>query len=71
MGHHAPHAAPDAIVTDEIVDEIATEVRADRKTVIRRLAGLPVRGRVGADIDRALAARRPHHAPSSPPNREA
>ena len=42
-------------VTDADVDRIAEEALADRRTVIRRLAGLPVRGRVQARIDRAMA----------------
>lgn len=47
--------APRPEVTDDVVDAIAAEVYADRRTVVRRLAGLPVRGRVQERIDRAIA----------------
>jgi hypothetical protein len=43
--------------TDEDIDAIAAEVRCHRQSVLRRLAGLEVRGRVSDDIDRALVAR--------------
>lgn len=50
------HQARPAI-DDEAIDEIATTVRCHRQSVLRRLAHLPVRGRVAGDIDRAIAAR--------------
>ncbi len=40
---------------DDVVDVIAKRADADRRSVIRRLAGLPVRGRAGARIERAIA----------------
>ena len=49
--HSTPHAIDDAAI-----DEIAKTVRCHRQSVLRRLAGLPVRGRVSADIDTAIAA---------------
>ena len=50
MKHKAPR------IDDRTVDSIVEEADADRRSVIRRLVGLPVRGRAGARIDRALAA---------------
>jgi predicted transcriptional regulator len=47
--------APDA--KENLVDEIAAELGADRRTIIKRLAGLPVRGGIGRAIDNALRAR--------------
>ncbi len=47
--HNAGH------VTDAVVDAIAAEADSDRRSVIRRLAGLPVRGRAGRRIDAVLA----------------
>ena len=44
-------------VTDEVVGEIAKLADVDARSVVRRLAGLPVRGRVGARIDRVIAER--------------
>ena len=53
-----PHETPrTAYVSDRIVDVIATEADCYRRTVIRRLAGLPVRGRVETRVDRAIG----HH----------
>lgn len=43
--------------TDALVDAVVADTDADRRSVIRRLAGLPVRGAAGLAIDRALAAR--------------
>lgn len=42
-------------VDDRIVEIIASKADVDERSVIRRLAGLPVRGRVGNRIDRAIA----------------
>jgi hypothetical protein len=44
-------------VTDEFIAEVADAAAADTRTVLRRVAGLPVRGRRGSIIDRELAAR--------------
>ncbi len=41
-------------IDDAIVAALAREADVDERTVIRRLAGLPVRGRAGRRIDRAL-----------------
>jgi hypothetical protein len=43
-------------VTDDLVREVATEA-GDPRSVTRVLAGLPVRGRAGERIRRALEAR--------------
>jgi hypothetical protein len=58
MAGDAPSTTTESEISDEAVDAIARDADVDRRTVIRRLAGLPVRGRVGARVDRALAARR-------------
>lgn len=55
MAHDAPR--PTQLVSDEFVDEIATLADTDRRSVIRRLAGLSVKGRAGMRIDRVLASR--------------
>lgn len=47
-------------VTDALVDEVATATYADPRSVVRRLAGLPVRGRRGEAIDRELETRGIH-----------
>lgn len=47
----------DAAITDDEVRDIAAATRAHEKTVLRRLVGLPVRGRVAKDVDDALIAR--------------
>jgi hypothetical protein len=44
-------------VTDDVIREVAEEAQADPRSVVRRLAGLRVRGRVGKRIDLVLAAR--------------
>lgn len=44
-------------MTDAIVNEIAEEADADPRTVIRALAGLPVRGRAGKRVEQALKKR--------------
>ena len=48
MKHSAPR------VDDALVDRVAQEADTDRRSVIRRLAGLPVRGRAGRRIDQVL-----------------
>ena len=57
MSHDALH------ITDDDIDRIADRASADRRSVIRRLAGLPVKGRAGARIDAALAEFRSNTAP--------
>lgn len=52
-GHELPK------VTDEDVVRIATEALASPWSVIRRLAGLPVRGAVAARVDAAIAKHMP------------
>lgn len=49
---------PDAAqqISDSTVAVIAAEADAHPRSVVRRLAGLPVRGRSGVRIDRALVA---------------
>jgi hypothetical protein len=44
-------------IDDQVVEDIARAADVDTRSVIRRLAGLPVRGRVGARVDRELALR--------------
>lgn len=46
-------------IDDDLVADIAREARADERSVLRRLAGLHVRGRAGERIDAALAVRHP------------
>jgi hypothetical protein len=45
------HPAP---VDDELVAALAEQASADRRSVVRRLAGLPVRGLAGRRIDAAI-----------------
>jgi hypothetical protein len=59
MGHDASAFGPPTKVDDKLVEEIANEADTDKRSVIRRLAGLEVRGRAGRRIDAALAKRRP------------
>lgn len=42
-------------VTDEFVERVAKLALANPRTVVRRLAGLPVRGAVGKRIDAVIA----------------
>jgi hypothetical protein len=44
---------------EKLVDTLTED--ADGRTVLRHLLGLPVRGRVAARIDRAIAAVGPEH----------
>ena len=41
--------------TDEFVERVAREAIANPRTVVRRMAGLPVRGAVAQRIDAVLA----------------
>jgi hypothetical protein len=45
-----------AVVNDALVDRLAEVSDTDRRSVIRRLAGLKVKGRAGRRIDAAIAA---------------
>ncbi len=49
--------------TDREIQAMAERARVDRRTILRRLAGLPVRGRAGRDADRAIA----NHLAANPP----
>jgi hypothetical protein len=52
----APGMQHDATsIDDAAIARIADRASVDPRTVIRRLAGLPVRGRAGARVDAALA----------------
>jgi hypothetical protein len=44
------------IITESTLEIVERETDACRVSVLRRVVGLPVRGRVGQRIDRALAA---------------
>lgn len=44
-------------LTEAILHDVVDDVPADQKSVLRRALGLPVRGRIAARIDRALADR--------------
>jgi hypothetical protein len=48
----------DSRIDDKVIEQLAERASADRRSVIRRLAGLPVRGKAGERIDRALAETR-------------
>jgi len=62
--HDAQDYSPQGgTITDEIVDRIAAVADADRRSVIRRLAGLPLRGRVQRRVDAAIAAQRGSRTP--------
>lgn len=45
------------VINDETLKEISTEASAAAVSVLRRLAGLPVRGRAQGRIDAVLQAR--------------
>lgn len=49
-------------LTDAIVNVLANRADCDPKTVIRALAGLPVRGRAGTRVARTIAAWRAYRA---------
>jgi len=51
------------VINDAVVREIAEEADTDERSVVRRIAGLPVRGRAGKRIDRILASRLGDEAP--------
>jgi len=56
--HDAPStAAAWPTITDAVVDDIAREADVDRRSVMRRLACLPVRGRSGRRVDAVLERR--------------
>jgi hypothetical protein len=65
------HDAPPTI-TDALIREIADAAAADHRSVLRHLAGLEVRGRRSAIIDRELRARGliPPVAPPAAPRRK-
>ncbi len=44
-------------ITDEFISALADQLGVSEVSIIRRVAGLPVRGRAGRRIDRALAER--------------
>ena len=48
-------ANDDSRITDEAIVQIAESAGASELTVMRRLLGLPVRGRVGLRVDEAIA----------------
>lgn len=52
-------SVPRGRITDDLVKAVAEAADCDCRTVLRRLAGLPVKGRVSARVDRELAARVP------------
>ena len=52
-------------IDDETVATIARDADTDPRSVVRRLAGLPVRGRAGRRIDDAIARRTAGTAPPS------
>jgi len=54
MSNALPTTPP---LTDETIDTIAEETASHRRTVERRLLGLPVRGRVATRVDAVLAKR--------------
>lgn len=70
----APASAPtppSPALTDDDVRAIARDSVSDVRTVLRRIAGLPVRGSVGARIDRELARRREPTTHALPPREAA
>ena len=67
-------AKPLKAVDDALVQEVVETTGAHERTVLRRLAGLPVRGAAGRAVDAALRARgfeRPTQSDSDPPPRAA
>lgn len=53
-----PHNAPPVPITDTLVDELAAKADVDPRTMIRALAGLPVRGRTGLRVALVLVEHR-------------
>jgi hypothetical protein len=51
------HSSKHPLVTDEVLAEICREADVIPASALRRICGLPVRGRVGRRIDAALAKR--------------
>lgn len=49
-------------ITDEVVAAIAHRADVHPKTVVRALAGLPVRGRAGVRVARTIAAWKAYRA---------
>ncbi|HEY1695815.1 MAG TPA: hypothetical protein VGG39_26790 [Polyangiaceae bacterium] len=61
MAHDAPSTDPQPaprpswpVVDDELIEQIAREADVDRRSVVRRLAGLPVKGKPGRRVDEIL-----------------
>lgn len=52
------HDTPNGPITDDLVDTLAAKADVDPRTVIRALAGLPVRGRTGLRVALVLAEHR-------------
>lgn len=46
----------DLDITDDLIRRVADEEHADRRTVTRRILGLPVKGKVALRVDRRLDA---------------
>lgn len=57
--------------TDEDVAAVARDASADPRSVVRRIAGLPVRGIAGDRIDRALRTFRLRRERENPARTEA
>lgn len=57
----SPPPAPEPL-TDQVVAVLANRAEVDPKTVVRALAGLPVRGRAGVRVARTIAAWRAYRS---------
>jgi hypothetical protein len=57
MDHLHDATSPALAIDDDTLEQVARESETDHRSVLRRIAGLPVKGRAGLRIDRVLAAR--------------
>jgi len=69
-GDEAESGGGEPLVTDDEVRGVASATRSHEKSVLRRIVGLPVRGRVAGDIDAELARRGIERATPPPRNIE-
>lgn len=54
-----------SMVDDAFVDSVAEEADVDKRSVVRRIAGLKVEGKPGRRIDAVLAKRGVHTFPAN------
>ncbi len=70
MKHDVP-SSTEPTFEDRDVAALAELASVDRRSVVRKLAGLPVKGLAGRRIERAIAEYRTNRFQSQPPPRAA